>query len=36
LTNNLDPRRHGEPITSGDAELVDVLLRTRAIIGEPG
>lgn len=36
LTNNFDARRHGAPITSGDAEIIGVLLQTRAIIGEPG
>jgi hypothetical protein len=35
LTNNLVPQLHGQPVSSGDDELVAVLLRTRAIIGEP-
>ena len=34
LTNNLD-ERHGAPIAAGDDEITEVLLRTRAIIGEP-
>ena len=35
LTNNLDPAEHGAPTTSGDEEITNVLLRTRAIIGNP-
>ena len=35
LTNNLDPAEHGDPTTSGDEEITNVLLRTRAIIGNP-
>jgi uncharacterized protein (TIGR03083 family) len=35
LSNNLDVARHGRPVTSGDGEVLDVLLRTRAIIGMP-
>jgi uncharacterized protein (TIGR03083 family) len=35
LTNNLDHDQHGAPISSGDSDIVEVLLRTRAIIGEP-
>jgi uncharacterized protein (TIGR03083 family) len=35
LTNNLDLDRHGEKVTSGDSEIIETLLRTRAIIGTP-
>jgi uncharacterized protein (TIGR03083 family) len=35
LTNNFDPDLHGQLISAGDPELVDVLHRTRAIIGTP-
>jgi uncharacterized protein (TIGR03083 family) len=35
LSNNLDVARHGEPVTSGDSEIVEMLLQTRAIIGMP-
>lgn len=35
LTNNLDPAEHGTPTTLGDDEIAGVLLRTRAIIGDP-
>jgi uncharacterized protein (TIGR03083 family) len=35
LSNNLVPQLHGQPVSSGDDELLAVLLRTRAIIGEP-
>jgi uncharacterized protein (TIGR03083 family) len=34
LSNNLDDR-HGAPIVTGDGEITEALLRTRAIIGEP-
>jgi uncharacterized protein (TIGR03083 family) len=33
LTNNLDRAVHGDVVTSGDAEIVETLRRTRAIIG---
>jgi uncharacterized protein (TIGR03083 family) len=35
LTNNYDAEAHGPLRTSGDPALIDVLLRTRAIIGAP-
>jgi uncharacterized protein (TIGR03083 family) len=35
LTNNLVRELHGEPVSFGDDEVIAVLLRTRAIIGEP-
>ena len=35
LTNNLDSAEHGKPTTFGDEEITEVLLRTRAIIGNP-
>ncbi len=35
LTNNYDPRAHGPIRTSGDPALIEILLRTRAIIGAP-
>ena len=35
LTNNYDPAAHGSFATSGDAEILDTLLQTRAIIGVP-
>jgi hypothetical protein len=35
LTNNLHPSRHGQPRSSGDGEIIETLLRTRAIIGKP-
>jgi hypothetical protein len=35
LTNNLRPDEHGTPSTDGDSEIATILLRTRAIIGEP-
>ena len=35
LSNNYDPRVHGNISGSGDPEIIDVLLRTRAIIGTP-
>jgi uncharacterized protein (TIGR03083 family) len=33
LTNNYDRRRDGTTVPSGDDEIIDTLLRTRAIIG---
>ena len=35
LTNNLDPAEHGAPTPIGDEEITEVLLGTRAIIGNP-
>jgi uncharacterized protein (TIGR03083 family) len=35
LSNNYDPALHGAIRTTGDPEIVDTLLRTRAIIGTP-
>ena len=35
LTNNLDAAEHGVPTTLADDEIAGVLLRTRAIIGDP-
>jgi uncharacterized protein (TIGR03083 family) len=35
LTNNFHHARHGAPICFGDNEVCEVLVRTRAIIGEP-
>jgi uncharacterized protein (TIGR03083 family) len=35
LTNNYDPELHGQLVSAGDNEAVDVLRRTRAIIGTP-
>ena len=35
LTNNFQPDRHGPIMPVGDAEIVDKLVRTRAIIGIP-
>ena len=35
LTNNLDRAEHGTPTTFGDEEIIELLLRTRAIIGNP-
>jgi uncharacterized protein (TIGR03083 family) len=35
LSNNLDPAVHGHVVTAGDAEIVETLMRTRAIIGTP-
>ena len=34
-SNNLDPVLDGEPHATGEPELVDTLLRTRSIVGEP-
>lgn len=35
LTNNYDPNAHGALHSEGDRRAIDVLLRTRAIIGTP-
>lgn len=35
LTNNYDTETHGELWTSGDPTLIEVVVRTRAIIGAP-
>jgi hypothetical protein len=35
LSNNFDETRHGEVHATGDAEIIETLIRTRAIIGTP-
>lgn len=35
LSNNLDPAVHGDVLIAGDAEIIETLMRTRAIIGTP-
>jgi uncharacterized protein (TIGR03083 family) len=35
LSNNLDPVVHGDVLTAGDAEIIETLMRTRAVIGTP-
>jgi hypothetical protein len=35
LSNNFDEDVHGEVLTSGEAEIIETLKRTRAIIGTP-